>query len=662
MKSLYTLIGIFFFSIVVSAQNVTTSVIQPPSQLRCNDVPAKLNNVVFGAIPPNSQDKPVIVFVHGWFDNGYSWFMANNKWYEKAYNEGYRTAYFFHSFSDAFQKNGKVVAEMIRKTCQHYNTNNVVAVCHSKGGIDMEWALYNENVWDSIAGVVTLSTPYYGAPLIDVISNPIIRLITENIPFIGPIFKGQGTYQLQPAYMAGVVRPMMDNNQYNRPEKFHSFSGTGLDHRTVLPASIPDDALKIIFPTYNPICINLPGFGAVLGDLMTAGMVVTGNITRIVPVQPRYNNPQRNTTINDGLVPYYSGIRPGSVVVKPPTSPQAYLSHIDELFSWYTWDIVKPEVEYFKDHPVFRTIKSNIQNQPTEQETEEPVVSNMQFIQSNNIAIQNTNKLYVVGEYKDVAIKVLDENNNLVKTINLNNEVTSLYSIFNEIDLSKLPANKVLTLQSSVPLIGLLNDGKNATVSLNTQADKTYFSNEALGFEVSLNDWSDNIETIVIKGYLNRNMNENGEVIWDKVIPVSFVFDNEKQLFVCKDKLDLESGIYNLSIYADGNTLKRFATTSVLVKQERKQNTDSDNLFSVFPNPANDAVTVQFNATENNNYSIEVFDMLGKKLIEKNFKNIISGSQQIQFSTDEYNLSKGAYLISLNINGERKNCKVLVLN
>lgn len=662
MRAIYTLFTFLFLSTVIQAQTVTTTVIKPPALLQCNDVPVKLNNVVFGAVPPNSQNKPVIIFVHGWFDNGYTWFIANNKWYEKTYNEGYRSAYFFHSYSDAFQKNGKVVAEMIRKTCQHYNTNNVIAVCHSKGGLDMEWALYNENVWDSIAGVVTLSTPYYGAPIIDLISNPIIRLVTENTPFVGPIFRGQGTYQMQTAYMTGVVRPMMDNNQNNKPHKFHSFAGTGLDHRTVLPSSIPDDALKLIFPTYNPICLDVPGFGTLLGDIMTLGMTITGNLTRIIPVQPRYNNPQRNTYINDGLVPYYSGIRPGSYVVKPPTSPQAYLSHIDELFSWYAWDIVKPEVEYFKDHPVYR--QSNPTQQPKDAEiiNSEPVVSDMQLIQTTNIEVNNNSKLFLVGEYKNIAVNVLDENNNIVKSINLNNQVTSIYSIFSELDLSDLPANKKFVLQSNIPLVGLLKDGNNETISLNTNANKTYYTDEVLGFEVSLNDWLDNTETTVVNGFLNRNMNGDGEVIWDKIIPVSFKYDDQKQMFVCNDKLNLEDGIYNLSVYAENNKLKRFATTSILMKQQRRSNESSDLALSVFPNPASENITIQFTANETNSYSIEIYDMIGKKITDKNFAQQISGTQQVQLSTKEYHLTKGAYLISLNINGERKSSKVVVVN
>lgn len=662
MKAIYTFAIFLCFSLFLSAQNITTSVIKPPAQLRCSDVPARLNNVVFGAIPPNAQNQPVVIFVHGWFDNGYSWFMAKNKWYESAYNQGYRTAFFFHSYSDEFEKNGKVIAQMIRETCKHYNTDKVVAICHSKGGYDMDYALYNENVWDSVQGVITMSTPYYGAPIADLISNPLIRSIVEIIPIVGPIFKGKGTYQMQTAYMAGVVRPMIDNHPNNRPDKFHCFAGWGFDHKTVLPSAINDDILKVVFKDYQPLCIDIPGFGTFAGDLMSTGMAITGNISKLIQVQDRYNNPSRNQQYNDGLAPYYSSIRPGSTVIsQAPPAQQSYINHIDELFSSTMWNIVQPEIEYFKNNPVLR--KSNTINSMQDVQAYQ-APSNLQLIQASSISTDNAanNKLYLVGEYKNETIKVFDESNTLIKTLPLNVSTQAMLDIFHEIDLTTLPANKKYTLQSSVPITGLFQDGNNASIVLNTNADKTYFADEPLNIEVGLNDWTDNMDATNIKGFLNRNIDGDGNVIYDKVIPVTFDYNDATQTFICKDKIALEDGVYNVSVYVEGNKIKRFATTSILMKQERKSSIKNEQDVIVFPNPANDNVTIQFNAHEINTYAVEIFDVVGKKLFEKNMVSGISGIQQIHLSTKENNLSKGAYLISININGERKSTKVFVVN
>ena len=662
MRVFYAVFLIFYILINASAQNITSTVIKPPAQLRCNDVPAKFNSVVFGAIPPNSQNQPVIIFVHGWFDNGYSWFMAKNKWYHSAYNQGYRTAFFFHSFSDEFEKNGKVIAQMIRETCRHYNTDKVIAICHSKGGYDMDYALYNENIWDSVQGVITMSTPYYGAPIADFIANPLLRFVLENIPIVGPIFKGKGTFQMQTAYMAGVVRPMIDNHPDNRPEKFHCFAGWGADHQTVLPNAIPDDILKVVFKDYQPFCLDIPGFGTFAADLMSTGMSITGALSRVIQVQDRYNNPSGNQRYNDGLAPYYSSIRPGAVAIsQPPPSLQSYVSHIDELFSSAMWNIVQPEIEYFKNNPVLRK-----KNTETETQNVQPfqAFSDIQLIQTKTIEINNpvTNKLYVVGDYRNETIKVLDENNVTVKIMPLNITTQAIFDIFHKIDLSALSADKKYTLQFSNQITGFFQDGNKAAIQLNTHADKIYYADEPLNFEVSLFDWTENISDVEVKGFLNRNMDENGNVIYDKIIPVSFEYDEVKHTFVCSKKLSLPDGVYNVSVYAEGNKIKRFGTASILMKQEKKASADTENLLSVYPNPSDDLINIQFNVNESAVYSMDIFDITGKKLLERNCGNLNTGVQQIQISTKEIKLSKGAYMISLNKNGERKSGKIFVLN
>ncbi len=656
MRVFYTLI---FLCVVlcVKAQPVTSSVIGTPDQVHC-DVPIRTNNVVFGAIPPNSEDKPVLVFSHGWFDNGYSFFMMRNKWYEDAYNAGYRTAFMFQSTSGAFEDNGRDVADMIRETCRHYNTSKIIAICHSKGGYDMEYALYNSGIWDTVQGVITLSTPFWGAPMSDMIANPIFRAILENIPGVGPTFQGRGSYQMQTAYMAGVVRPMMDNHPDNHPEKFHCFGAWGSDHHNTLPDDIPDDAIRVVNPMYVSSC-QPSGFlvHMFMEGLFTDAMIIIGAMSRTVHVQSKYENPQHNETDMDGLSPYYSAIRPGSVEVsaRPPDS-SSYLNHLDVVWADVMWDRVFHEVEYFKDHPVLR--KSNVV--PVSSAKYEGS-STSTFIQSKTISINTSaeNKLFVVGDFKNEKIDVLDESNQLVKSIPINVSTQGLYDVFHTVDLSSLSKNKKYTLQASKELVGILQDGNNAALRLNANADKTFYADEPLGFEIGVENWSDDLATTTVKGILNRNMDANGNVIHDKIVPVSFQYDNEKQVFVCKDKVLLDDGVYNLSVFAEGATLKRFITTSVLIKQERKANTTSENI-SIYPNPANDVVHIRFIGKENTDYSIQAFDLLGKKVAEKKLGNA-NGIQDVELSASANAFAKGAYMISVVANGERVGAKVVVV-
>ena len=661
MQIFCTIMIILAVSLQLSAQNITSTIIKKPSELRCNEVPARLNNIVFGAIPPNAADKPVVVYVHGWFDNGYAWFMTKNKWYENSYNAGYRTAFFFQSVSGAFEDNGKVVAAMIREACRHYNTNKVIAVCHSKGGFDMEWALYNENVWDSVQGVITLSTPYWGAPMSDLIAVPFFRTVLEAIPIVGPIFQGKGSYQMQTAYMAGVVRPMMDNHPNNRPEKFHCFAAWGSAHPTVLPNAIPDDILKVVFPDYQPLCLDIPGFGVLAGDLMSSFMGITGLLTSIAAIQPKYENPQKNHQLNDGLAPYYSALRPGSVEISErPPSPQSNLNHIDVLLSSNMWNIVQPEIEYFKNNPVLRKGNIKINNDDNIEETS--LYSDVRMVQSNFLEI-NTKvncKLYLIGEYKNAIIKISDKAGKLYHTIALDYTTKAMYDIFHELDLSFLEKNKNFIIESTVPITGLLRDGNTAGIYLKSDPVNNNESGTTLNVEVELNHWNENIENIKVKGFLNRNMDEKGDVIYDKLIPITFVYDEGKATFTCKDVVNLAPGIYNLSVFAEGNVFKSFATSSILVNQQKVASSNKDDLLQIYPNPAKDFVSIQFSANELNVYTIELSDIAGKKIVSKRVTNV-TGIQQIQFDLKAYTLSKGTYCISLLENDIRKKGKILII-
>jgi hypothetical protein len=124
--------------------------------------------------------------------------------------------------------------------------------------------------------------------------------------------------------------------------------------------------------------------------------------------------------------------------------------------------------------------------------------------------------------------------------------------------------------------------------------------------------------------------------------------------------LDLPNGIYNVSVFADGKDLQRFATTSIIIHQQKNKISTSENLLVVFPNPATDIITIQLTEIINEPCSIEIFDIPGKLVLKKDW-NATAGMHQLQLSTKSYNLSKGTYLISLSVNGVRKSSKVFVV-
>lgn len=661
MKFIYTLF-LNLFVLLAIAQPITTATIPAPNQLRCSDVPVRLNGIVFGAVPPNSQDKPVVVYVHGWFDNGYSWFMAKNQWYNLTYNEGYRSAYFFQHYSDAFEKNGKVIADMIRETCRHFNTSKVIAVCHSKGGLDMDFALYNSGIWDTVQGVVTLSSPYYGAPVSDLIANPLIRLVTENIPIVGPIFKGKGTYQMQTAYMMSTVRPMFDNHPNNNPQKFHCFGAWGMEHQVRLPSSISDDILKVVFPQYRPICLDIPGFGNVANSLMSAFMYATGFLTKLVPVQDRYQNPYHNTLLNDGLVPYYSSQRPGSVEISPrPNAQESYLNHIDVLLSNETWDNVKPELEYFTLHPQLRTAQNNLPKNTQKPEAVE-AVSDAALYQTNTFTFDKNEgfEMAVIGDYNQVHATVLDENNVIVKDFIIQHSTQTLFDFLKQVDLNDLPNGRKYTLKTDAILTAFVKDGSPATLHLNTHSNEELFLNQALNYEVTLTDWNEDLKNVEVIGTLSRNMDESGNVIYDKTIPIHFEYNETKGMFICKDKLDIPAGIYNISVYAKGNTTQRFATTSIAIAMKQNSITD-DKTITLYPNPAIDVLHIQY-YTQQSKSKIQLTDLVGKVVFVQEVENSNESLQDLDIDLKSFNLANGFYCISILDNNSIVASKTFIKN
>ena len=107
-----------------------------------------------------------------------------------------------------------------------------------------------------VKGVVALSVPYYGVPLTDWTSS-FLEPILNKIPIFGAYLKDRGTRQMQTANMIHRVRPMIDNNPNNHPEKYFTFGGWGYYKSTNLPLVVPANLLSLISYSQPP-CIELP--------------------------------------------------------------------------------------------------------------------------------------------------------------------------------------------------------------------------------------------------------------------------------------------------------------------------------------------------------------------------------------------------------------------
>ena len=98
-----------------------------------------------------------------------------------------------------------------------------------------------------------------------------------------------------------------------------------------------------------------------------------------------------------------------------------------------------------------------------------------------------------------------------------------------------------------------------------------------------------------------------------------------------------------------GNDIRTFLGTSAI-------NETAFTSFNLFPNPANEMLTLSFDMKESGNLNIEVFDMLGKKVEVLMDENISAGKFKHSFSTAS--LAAGNYVLQLSANGNSANHKL----
>lgn len=90
------------------------------------------------------------------------------------------------------------------------------------------------------------------------------------------------------------------------------------------------------------------------------------------------------------------------------------------------------------------------------------------------------------------------------------------------------------------------------------------------------------------------------------------------------------------------------------------ENPAAENPIAVglYPNPVSTQATVTFDVKGNSSVSYQVFDMMGRMVMNQNMGRFAEGNHQIQINTD--NLSAGSYILRLNQNGNNAEVKFVV--
>jgi hypothetical protein len=132
--------------------------------------------VYFGQVPPGGQNAPVLVFVHGLTGIARDWWGPTdlsgiNDMYLLAYNAGFRTAFVTLQLQGqrgpdyTIERDAQLLQTMVPYIAQQYGVTQVDFVTHSKGGIDVQQAIYFNGLGSLTHNVFMLSAPNWGSPL-----------------------------------------------------------------------------------------------------------------------------------------------------------------------------------------------------------------------------------------------------------------------------------------------------------------------------------------------------------------------------------------------------------------------------------------------------------------------------------------------------------------
>lgn len=95
-----------------------------------------------------------------------------------------------------------------------------------------------------------------------------------------------------------------------------------------------------------------------------------------------------------------------------------------------------------------------------------------------------------------------------------------------------------------------------------------------------------------------------------------------------------------------------------IISAEEEQKTGTDNQTMLYPNPAENEVTVSLFSKAGGKVNISLKDFTGRKLFSSAY-NLAAGSQRVTINLSKYSISKGVYLVEISGAGLQKTVKLV---
>jgi pimeloyl-ACP methyl ester carboxylesterase len=629
MKRVFqSIIGFFVFLLLsfgAVAQQIQETNLVPPTQMIsvAGDIlgsgESDAGNIYYGATPSNLRaGSPVIVFIHGYSSRASTWWDGNDM-YNKAFADGYRTAFVSVHPDKNMWVNGQLFNSMLGTITARFGVNKVVVVAHSKGGLDTDAALVHYGATSKVERAITLSSPHYGTPLADLAQSGWVSWLSG---VFGQV--NDATNSLQTGY-ASAFRTQTANNSNNANAKFRTVGGWDYS-----------------------------------GVLWVPGVYLS------------WNGGGSNTGGNDGVVPYYSSKRPNSITLLSGNgNPTTKVDHSEVHKGQYMWATVKSNLPYslskveskpIENEAAFNptaVIESRVQILSSEKTSrnfmvEEGVTETMLDIHHLNI---NEEFVIIAPNGEKVNPKVLrvsEKANDLLggfaTTLSIQNPQVGTYSVESKSAFVALvTANEGVTLRMTSDL----NDNK-----------YVYNVGEKINLNISLlNELGINTQGAKVTGAMTLTSND---VKSQKAVVLEFKESNGQFTATVNEKL--AEGVYSIAIQAENGNFSKSLVTSIAVvdgvlydvKSDTKNptNTNENSIESIklmpsFPNPFNAHTTINFELKNSSPAVLTIYDAVGRVVETVDLASYGIGTHQYTWNVNQNKVKNGLYIVEIRNGKER---------
>ncbi|TPN85926.1 T9SS type A sorting domain-containing protein [Aquimarina algicola] len=545
------------------------------------------STIHYGVRPPNYNGK-VIVFNHGYIDLNQGQFLFDNSFYQNTYDAGYQAVFVATTRGEGIWVNGKLLAEAIDIVTEKFNVPQVYLVGHSNGGKASEAALIRYQKQDKVTKAFALGTPFWGTYLADISQLPLLRW-AWSLTGLNEGARTSTTY-----YCRDVVRPYLDNDPNNIPEKFVILGASGY---------------------YKGSTIAAPGF------LLTGGV--------LLPVQGA----------NDGVAPYNSTLRPGGEYVFRKNDPRAIFDHLDVGLGQFSWKYVKSYIE----NP------SKKSNQIVQKNQNRHVIESDHYIvysenEYDKLQLDKNAKFGVVDilhQQPTAQFQVLDQKKQPlsgIKSINNGEHRTTISFSENNLELKSNSKFIAFVKQDSRIKMKLETISKNSfpilKVNLLSDTEEMYTSHN-----------------INVTGTITKTAEIDGTPVENE--PQVITFTNKDNSFYF-DTQELQDGVYSLFANSESNgDFKRSIISGFVVGDikngfDTKENIAADlkSTVKLYPNAVKNNAMLSIAVDPSKEiHTIHIYNISGKELKQFTIRKNQQGNYNI--SDQLTTLQRGIYLLKI---------------